>query len=170
MNAARDAKIARNDPSHTNTDRRHADDATLTNTWQQQNAQSSAGNACWTARILSMSAEHQILERQDQRLEPQNQCMHKRKRVHDVESEGPKKTGVFGDDRIVVVGIGVGDAAAAGRHSLEPPTVQGLKRHQERTRASHLLRVDELLAPAELTGSDVILHGRDHHGNYGEGL
>ena len=91
MNAARDAKIARNDPSHTNTDRRHADDATLTNTWQQQNAQSSAGNACWTARILSMSAEHQILERQDQRLEPQNQCMHKRKRVHDMESEGPKK-------------------------------------------------------------------------------
>ena len=42
MNAARDAKIARNDPSHTNTDRCHADDATLTNTWQQQIAQNSA--------------------------------------------------------------------------------------------------------------------------------
>jgi hypothetical protein len=46
MNAAKDAKIARNDPSHTNTDRRHADDATLTNTWQQQNAQNSAGKEC----------------------------------------------------------------------------------------------------------------------------
>ena len=45
-NAARDAKIARNDPSRTNTDRRHADDATLTNTWQQQNARSSADNEC----------------------------------------------------------------------------------------------------------------------------
>ena len=117
-----------------------------------------------------MAAEYEVLEWKHQRLEPQNQCMHERQRVHDMKSEGPKKTGVFGDDRIVVVGIGVGDAAAAGRHSLEPPTVQGLKGHQERTRASHLLRVDELLAPAELTGSDVILHGRDHHGNYGEGL
>ena len=36
MNAASEAKIARNDPSRTKTDRRQADDATLTNTWQQQ--------------------------------------------------------------------------------------------------------------------------------------
>jgi hypothetical protein len=36
MNAASEAKIARNDPSRTKTDRHHADDATLTNTWQQQ--------------------------------------------------------------------------------------------------------------------------------------
>ena len=66
-NAIRDAKIARNDPSPTNTDRRHADDATLTDTWQQQIAQSSARSAC--GPLASMSAEHQILEWQDQRLE-----------------------------------------------------------------------------------------------------
>ena len=77
-----------------------------------------------------MSAEHQILERQDQRLEPQNQRMHKRKRVHDMESEGTQSTGVFGDDCIVIIGISISDAAAAGSYAVQSAFVQGLQSDQ----------------------------------------
>jgi hypothetical protein len=66
-----------------------------------------------------MSAEHEVLERKDQRLEPQNQRMQKRERVHDVKREGMKHTSVFRHDRIVVAGIGVGDTAAAGSKAFE---------------------------------------------------
>src|SRR5215469_4599102 len=116
-----------------------------------------------------MSAEHQVLERQDQRLEPQNQRMQKRERIHDVKREGMKKAGIFRDNGVVIVGIGVGDTAAAGRKAFESTLKQGFESNKERARTSHLLWVEELLSAAELTGSDVILHGRDDHGNDGEG-
>src|SRR5262249_33803665 len=117
----------------------------------------------------SMSAEYEVLERKDQRLEPQNQRMQKRERIHDVKRDGMKYTGVLRHDRIVVVGIGVGDTAAAGSKAVESTLKQGFESDKERARTSHLLRIEELLSAAELTSSDVILHGRDDHGNYGEG-
>src|SRR5262249_25117526 len=117
----------------------------------------------------SMSAEYEVLERKHQRLEPQNQRMQNRKRIHDVKRQGMYHTGVFCDDRIVVGGIGVGDTAAAGSKVFESTLKQGFESDKERARTSHLLWVEELLSAAELTGSDVILHGRDDHGNYGEG-
>src|SRR5262249_49636617 len=116
-----------------------------------------------------MSAEHQILERQNQCLEPQNQSMQKRERIHDVKREGMEKTGVLRHDGVVIVGIGVGDTATAGSKAFEATLKQGFESDKERARTSHLLWVKELLSAAELTGSDVILHGRDDHGNYGEG-
>src|SRR6516164_1886492 len=75
-------------------------------------------NGC-SDRARSMSAEHEVLERQNQRLKPQNECVHKRKRIDDVMFDGMKPTGVFRHDGVVIVGIGVGDAAAAGRHAIE---------------------------------------------------
>src|SRR5215831_18833242 len=112
-----------------------------------------------------MSAEHQILERQNQRLEPQNQRMQKRQRVHDVKREGMKKTSVFRHDGVVIVGIGVGDAAASRSDAFEATLKQRLKSHEQRARASYLLRVKELLPATELARGDVVLHGRDHQGN-----
>jgi len=76
---------------------------------------------------VSMSAEHEVLERQNQSLEPQNECVHKRKRIHDVKRDGMKRTSVFRHDRVVIVGIGVGDAAAAGSHAIESTIEQGLQ-------------------------------------------
>src|SRR5262245_25702828 len=41
----------------------------------------------------SVSAEHQDLERKHQRLQPQDQRMHQRERVHDVERDAPHGAG-----------------------------------------------------------------------------
>lgn len=50
-----------------------------------------------------MSAEHQVLERQNQSLEAEDERVHKRERIHDMESEAMEKTGIFVDDGVVIV-------------------------------------------------------------------
>ena len=69
---------------------------------------------------LLMSAEHQGLERKHQCLQPQDKRVHQRQRIHGVKREGFQSAGIFGNDDIVIVGIGIGDAAAAWRHAVEP--------------------------------------------------
>jgi hypothetical protein len=50
-----------------------------------------------------MTAEYEVLEWKHQCLETQNQRMNKRKRIHDMKSDGPQGTGVFCGDDVVVI-------------------------------------------------------------------
>ena len=47
--------------------------------------------------------------------------MNQREGIHNVKGGAAQEAGVFGDNRIVVVGLGVGDARASGRHTVQPP-------------------------------------------------
>src|SRR5215470_14379167 len=82
----------------------------------------------------------------------------------------PNRAGLGGHDRVVVVGIGVCDAAAARSHAVEPALIERLEKYEKGARPRHLLRVEQLLATAKLASGDEVLHVRDHHGDYGPGL
>ena len=100
-----------------------------------------------------MAAEYEVLEWKHQRLEPQNQCMHKRKRIHDVKSHGSQSPGISCDDRVMIIGIGIGDTTAPGRHVINSAFVHWLESYEQSTGTSHLLRINELLPAAELTAA-----------------
>src|SRR3982074_1018146 len=65
----------------------------------------------------------------------------------------------------MVAGIGVGDAAAAGRDALQAALVDRFHKDQNRARTYRLLGFAQLLAPPELARRNVILHARDDHRN-----
>ena len=96
-----------------------------------------------------MSAEHEGLEGKHDRLEPQNQGVDQREGIHNVQGRTPHGAGVLRHDHVVVVGVGVGDAAAAGRYAVEPAFIERLKQRQKRAWLLHLLRFDQLLASPE---------------------
>lgn len=115
-----------------------------------------------------MTAEHQVLERKDQRLEPQNKRMDQCKCIHDMKNQATEKTGVLIGDDFVITRISISDAAAAGRHVIDSAFKHRLKRHKERAWAGDLLHIDQLLAAAELASRNEILHGGYHHGDDAE--
>ena len=117
----------------------------------------------------SVPAEHQGLERKQQRLQPQDQRMHKREGVNAVKHGRPQRASVFCDDGVVVVGIGVGNAAAARGHAIEPAFEERLE-HEERAGPRHLLQIDQLLAAAELARGNVVLNARNNHRDNGKGF
>ena len=57
-----------------------------------------------------------------------------------------------------------------GSHTVEPALVERLEKDQDGSRPRHLLRVDQLLAAAELAGGDEVLHAGDHHRDDRPGL
>ena len=61
----------------------------------------------------SVSTEDKVLEGENQCLQAQNQRVHERECIHDVESRSSKCTGFFVGDDVVVIGISIGNAAAA---------------------------------------------------------
>src|SRR3954453_18990533 len=108
-------------------------------------------------------AEDESLEREDKSLEAQNESMHERESVSCVENETFDGAGLFRGDQFVVAGIGVGDAAAARGNAFQPSLIKGLEKYEERPRPRYLLRVNQLLSTAKLTGSNEVLHiGHDH--------
>ena len=111
----------------------------------------------------SMPAEHKSLDRKHQRLDPQDHGVDEADSIDRVKSKAPRRADIPGGDQVVVAGIGVGDATAAGRHAFEPALVERLQEDQDGSRLGHLLRIDQLLAAAELAGGDEVLHLRDHH-------
>src|SRR3954464_234105 len=89
-----------------------------------------------------MPAEDESLEGEHKSLEAQNEGMHEGESVSCVENETFDGAGLFRGDQFVVAGIGVGDAAAARGHALQPTLVEGLEKHEERPWPRHLLRVN----------------------------
>jgi hypothetical protein len=100
--------------------------------------------------VASMSAKYERLERQHQRLQPENQGVHQSEGVHNVKPNGPQGARVFCDNDVVIVGIGDGDAAAPRRYAVETAFEERLEKDEECARPRHLLRVDQLLAAPEL--------------------
>jgi len=102
----------------------------------------------------SVPAKHQRLERKHQRLQPQDERVHQRQCIHDVKGNGLQRASIFGNDRVVIIGIRVGDAAAAGRHAVDPVLAQRLEKGDRRSRLGDLLWIDQPLTAAELAGRD----------------
>src|SRR5262245_19295586 len=90
--------------------------------------------------------------------------------IDGVKSQTLYEASLLRSDRVVIVGIGVGDAAAAWRYPVQSTGVERFKIRQKGAGPGHLLRIDQLLAAAELSGGDELLNVGDHHRNNGEGL
>src|SRR6185312_15471310 len=69
--------------------------------------------------FLSVTAQNQCLDRQQQRLDPQQQRMHEPGRIDGVQGKALQGTGLGVGDDVMVVGIGIDDAATARRDALE---------------------------------------------------
>ena len=81
--------------------------------------------------------------------------------VDDMQSDLAAGAGLLRRDFLVVAGVRVDDAAAAGRHPLEAALVERLQVDEDRPGSGDVLRFDQLLAAAKLTGGDVILNRGD---------
>src|SRR5207302_7245134 len=120
--------------------------------------------------IVSVPPEHEGLKGKYQSLKPQDYRMDQREGVDSVESSCPYPAGIICDNLLMVTGICVGNAAAAGSYTVEASFVERLERCEECARPRHLLRVDQLLAASVLAGGDVVLNISDHHGDDRERL
>src|SRR5579863_2311901 len=73
-------------------------------------------------------------------------------------------------DLVVVAGIGVGNAAAARRDAVKAALIERIQKRYQGARLLYLLRIEQLLAAAELASRNVALHARDHHRDNGKRL
>src|SRR5215470_18674475 len=78
----------------------------------------------------SVPAEHQGLERQHQRLEAQDQGVDKPESIDGVEGEAAQEAGVLRRNDVMVVGIRIGDATAAGGHVVQSAFEERLEKHE----------------------------------------
>src|SRR5262252_8220115 len=117
-----------------------------------------------------MSAKHQRLERKHQCLQAENQGVHEAEGVNGMKHYGAEGTCVLRDDDVMIVGICIGDTAAAGCHAIQAALEEWLEKDQERARSRHLLQIDQLLSAPKLTRCDIILDVGDNHRNDGEWL
>src|SRR4051794_39362615 len=88
------------------------------------------------ASILStsMPRHDETLHGKQQRLNPEHDRVHHAYRVYDVEVEPPRGAHVLlGVEDVMIVGVGVGDAVAAGRDAFEPPLVERFQIDGERS-------------------------------------
>ena len=115
-----------------------------------------------------MPAEHERLEGKHQCLQTENQRVHQAEGIDRMKHYGSEGAGVLRDDDVVIVGICIGDAAAAWCHTIKTAFEKGLEIDKQRAGFRHLLQIDQLLSAAELAGSDKVLNIRDDHWNYCE--
>jgi hypothetical protein len=57
-----------------------------------------------------MSGEHQGLQRENQRLQPEDQGMHQRHRIHRMKEQPPPGADVFVGEEVMIVGVRIGNA------------------------------------------------------------
>src|SRR5216683_4950047 len=94
--------------------------------------------------------------------------MHEREGVDGVQRKASDRAAC--GNLVMVVGIGVCNAAATGSDAVEASFVEGFEKGYERARSRYLLRIDQLLAASELAGGDIVLNIGDHHRDDREGL
>ena len=75
-----------------------------------------------------MPGKHQGLERQNERLEPQDQGVDRMK------EQPPPGADVLVSEKIVIIGVGIGDALAARWDTSEPALIERLEIHSQRAR------------------------------------
>src|SRR5207249_5114587 len=106
----------------------------------------------------SVTAQHQCLDRQEQRLDPKQQRMHQSDAIDDVQHDALTGAGVLCRNRFVVAGVGVDDAATACRHPFQTAFVERLQMDKDSSRTCNILGFDQLFATAKLPGGDVVLN------------
>ena len=74
-----------------------------------------------------MTAQHQCLDRQQERLDAQQKCMHEAGGIDDMQRDTFERAGLRIIDHIMVAGIGIDDAATARRNPLETILVERLQ-------------------------------------------
>ena len=79
------------------------------------------------AKTDSMSAEHQVLERKNQCLQPQDQGVNQRQGIDDVKCGGAQAARILRHDDVVIVRICVRNAGASRRHALEAALIKRFK-------------------------------------------
>ena len=94
--------------------------------------------ARWARYPPSVSRKHQGLQRKDQRLQANDQGVHQCDRVNDVKEQPPPGADVLVGKQIVIVGIGIGDAQAAGWDTRKTSLIQRLEKDGERSRSRRL--------------------------------
>ena len=85
-----------------------------------------------------MPREHQGLQRKSNCLQANDQGVHQRDRVNDVKEQPPPGANVLVGKQIVIIGIGIGDAQAAGWDTRETFLIQRLEKDGERSRSRRL--------------------------------
>src|SRR5262249_45966128 len=120
--------------------------------------------------LLSMPREHQSLQRQNECLQPQDQGMHQRDRVDHMQEQPSPGTDVRMGKKIMVVGIGIGDAQAAWWDVREPALEKRLEEDSQRARLGRLLRIDQNVRRLDLASRDIVLNLGDYHWNDGDRL
>src|ERR1044072_3331264 len=98
-----------------------------------------------------MTRQNERLNRQEQRLNSQNHRMYKSNGIDHMQGKPPNRTNVWIGERVVIVGIGVGDATASRRHAIEPSRIKWLQKDRQGARLGRLLNVDELIRRAQLS-------------------
>ena len=81
--------------------------------------------------------------------------MHQCDRVNDVKEQPPPGADVLVGEKIVIVGIGVGDAQAARWDTSETTLIKWLEKDGEGSRFRGLLRIDEQIRRLDLAGGDM---------------
>ena len=81
-----------------------------------------------------MPGKHQGLERQNERLEPQDQGVHQSNCVDRMKEQPPPGADVLVGEKIVIIGVGIGDALAARWDTSEPALIELLEIHSQRAR------------------------------------
>src|SRR5580704_8748429 len=114
-----------------------------------------------------MSAEHQSLQRQENRLHTKDQCVNERYRIDDVQIDFLQRTDVLRFKFMVMIGIEIRNAAAARRNVVEPAFVERFEINQDRARATELRQVGQLIGLQYLAGRDDVLHACDDQRNNG---
>src|SRR6476661_5492235 len=89
---------------------------------------------CPGGTSASVPAEHQRLEGKQQRLETQEYRVHEADGIDGVKNHTLRGAGVLVVNLLVAAGIGVGDAAAAGRDVVDPAFVERLEKNQKGAR------------------------------------
>src|SRR5205814_4306670 len=79
--------------------------------------------------FLSVTAQHQRLDRQQQSLDPQQHGVHKPDRINGVQTKILGPTELARRNQLVVAGIGVDQATTSGRYSLKTAVIERFEEH-----------------------------------------